>query len=121
MIEDYLSEPRIQRSVETPEHSSEDGGGHRFVFYGGGPGEKRGKANKKKIIEAPVKLDLSGGTLASDIVLVHSDEQVKKKVGEFTEKIMSGEFESVKEHENREGELSELPEQMELKEGGGNE
>ena len=88
MIEDYLSEPERQRSVENPDHSAEDGGGHRFMFFGSPGGrERRQKKKERPHIGAPVKLELSGDTLADDIVEMHSEEHMIKKVEEFTDKI----------------------------------
>ncbi len=94
MIEDYLSEPSKRRSVENSDHSAEDGGGHRFVFYGShGAREKKDKSKGKPHFDGPVKLQLSEETLASDIMIMHSDKLVIKKVEEFTDKIKECETE----------------------------
>lgn len=88
MIEDYLHGPDHHRSVENPGESSSDGGGHRFLFYGSPGGEKKGEAAKKKPeIGAPVKLELTGDSLADDIVEVHNEKTVHDKVEELGDKI----------------------------------
>ena len=81
MDEDFLPDPNVRRSVENPGESS-SGGGHRFLLYGR-PGSKQPKGKKKYSIGAPVKLNLSENSLADDIVEVHNNLEVKKKVEEL--------------------------------------
>jgi len=88
LIEDYLHGPDHHRNVENPGESSSDGGGHRFIFYGSpGAGKKGEDAKKKPKIEAPVKVELTGSSLADDIVEVHNEKSVHDKVEELGDKI----------------------------------
>ena len=84
MIEDYLHEASSKRSVENPGGSSSDGGDSRFIVYGRRGADKSKKKSKKgQLVGDPVNLDLTGDSLADEIVQVHNEETVKQKVEEL--------------------------------------
>ena len=86
MDDDFLPDPdRWHRSVENSGESNDEGG-YRFLFYDAPmPRKKRGKDKKEVKIGAPVHLELSTSELTNDIVRVHNNEAVKKKVEELGE------------------------------------
>jgi len=108
MSDDFWPDPNSNRSIEHSGESSSEGGGHRFVFYGspGAPGRKKAQDKKSKLVGQPVELELSGDTLAEDIVEVHTEESVRKKVEELGEKIKDDES---RDEKSNGGELEDEP------------
>jgi len=92
MSDDYFPISDRGRSVEQSGESSSDGGGYRFVFHGGQPPGKKKSDVKKNKIEPPVKLELSKENLGDELIQVHSEESVAKKVHEFDQMIKDGEL-----------------------------
>jgi hypothetical protein len=86
MADDFLPDSAsFKRSVENSCESSDEGG-YRFLFY---DSPKKEKVDKKKnhSFGAPVKLDLHESELRREIMEVHSEEGVRKRVEEYDEMI----------------------------------
>ena len=92
MSDDYFPISDRGRSVEQSGESSSEGGGYRFVFHGGHRPAKKKKDDKKTVIEPPVKLVLSKENLGDELIQVHSEESVAKKVHELDQRIKDGEL-----------------------------